>query len=85
MRNVVARFAKTKRWNRNEYTIERRGRNQDGRTEIFAVTQLCGTRASAPGAGKSVESYVHRAKEQVSRELGGQKGQLYAYSTGDGP
>ena len=69
---IVRYIAKTKRWNRNAYTIERRGPSQDGRSEIFAVIPLCDTHASAPGAGQSVELYVDRAKEQVSRELGGQ-------------
>lgn len=67
---IVRYIARTKGWNRSQYWIERRSVSKDGQSEVFAVIRLCDRCLAEPGAGGSVELYVDRAKEQVTKELG---------------
>ena len=67
---IVRYIARTKGWNRSQYWIERRGASRDGHSEIFAVIRLCDRCLAEPGAGRSVEVYVNRANEEVTKELG---------------
>jgi hypothetical protein len=69
---VVQYIGRTKGWNRSEYRIESRGPSIDGQNEVFAVIYLDDERSSRPGAGRSVELYLDRISQQVTRELGGQ-------------
>jgi hypothetical protein len=69
---IVQYVARTKGWNRSDYSIERRGPTADGRNDRFAVIHHVDERAPAPGAGKSVELHVDRVSRQVTEELGGQ-------------
>ena len=50
--------------------MPRRGASKDGHSEIFAVIRLCDRRLAEPRTGGSLEVYVNRAKEEVTKELG---------------
>ena len=67
---IVRYIARTKGWNRSQYWIERRGPSEDGQSEVFAVIRLCDRCLAEPAPGGSVELYVNRAKEEVTKELG---------------
>lgn len=67
---IVRYIARTKGWNRSQYWIERRGASKDGQSEVFAVIRLCDRCLAEPMAGASVEVYVNRATEEVTKELG---------------
>jgi hypothetical protein len=67
---IVRYIARTKGWNRSQYWIERRSVSKDGQSEIFAVIRLCDRCLAEPGGNGSVEVYVDRAKEEVTKELG---------------
>jgi hypothetical protein len=67
---IVRYIARTKGWNRSQYWIERRSVSKDGQTEVFAVVHLCDHCLAEPGGNGSVELYVDRAKEEITKELG---------------
>jgi hypothetical protein len=67
---VVRYIARTKGWNRSQYWIEGRGASKDGKSDVFAVIRLCDKCLGEPGGGGSVEVYVDREKEEVTKELG---------------
>ena len=69
---VVRYVERVKHWASSDYRIESRGSATDGASEVFAVVHVDDLRASAPGAGKSIELYVDRAAQKVIRELGAQ-------------
>jgi len=67
---IVRYIARTKGWNRSQYWIERRSVSKDGQCEVFAVIRLCDQCLAEPGGSGSVELYVDRANEEVTKELG---------------
>jgi hypothetical protein len=67
---IVRYLARTKGWNRSQYWIEPRSLSKDGQSAIFAVIRLCDQCLAEPGGGESVELWVDRAKEEVTKELG---------------
>jgi hypothetical protein len=67
---IVRYIARTKGWNRSQYWIERRGPSEDRQSEVFAVIRLCDRCLAESAPGGSVELYVNRAKEEITKELG---------------
>jgi hypothetical protein len=67
---IVRYIARTKDWNRSQYWIERQGMSKDGQAQVFAIIRLCDGCLAEPAPSGSVELYVDRAKEEVTKELG---------------